>query len=405
LLVLKRSLPFALAAALLAYAAFVLMADLALPLRAVLLRYLLAIAAPVCAVMPPHVLLPDRGVRFLQLLNPSPADLLRRQLARWAPVVLVLAVPLGVLGAWGGPPDTAASIRLLHVVEALLLMVGLALYAFLRYVTIGEVSQGWQEGSRGGGYRRLLAHLPQFQLAVPDGLVPAVTVTGRIFVVGAVAVMASLLLGAAAALPGLALLAWSGFRLAGASHRYDQHFYGTSAFYAEVLRESGGIRATQRPAIAFEAVWWTPRRWRPSTWISLVQLDRRLPLGRLVAVAVIILYLMLLQGAGPAAIAGLLIVFIVVKNSAVYLLTLPEVAPPAFQLAVQPSARWAIARGFVNLRWTLPLLLTLFVASLIFPNVTLSDALAWAVLDAVAAFLFAGLFTYLAEGRYARRYA
>jgi hypothetical protein len=95
----------------------------------------------------------------------------------------------------------------------------------------------------------------------------------------------------------------------------------------------------------------------------------------------------------------------VVKNSAVYLLTLPDVAPPAFQLAVQPSARWAIARGFVNLRWTLPLLLTLFVASLIFPNVTLSDALAWAVLDAVAAFLFAGLFTYLAEGRYARRYA
>src|SRR5690554_191751 len=150
--------------------------------RAVLLRYAF-VAAGVFATAPPHVLLPDGAVRLVQLLNLSPRALLIRQLGPWSLVVgaflappVLLAAELG--GAWAALAETG------------LIVLGIGLYAFAHYTGIGPVSQEWQEGTRGGWYRTLVARDPRASFQVPHGLVPSVLASARVFGLGALAILA-----------------------------------------------------------------------------------------------------------------------------------------------------------------------------------------------------------------------
>ena len=371
-------------------------------LREVLLRYAFVVAG-IFAIAPPHVLLPDAAAAFLQMLNPSPRSLLLRQGKPWGFIVGAFLVPPVLLAVEIG------GAVVLPLVEVALVVLGVGVYTFAHYTAIGPVSQAWQEGRAGGWYRRLVERDERASMHIPLGLVPTVLASARVFALGAGAILATAGLASAglttfAWLPGALLLGWAAATLVRRAATYDHDFYATNALYTELMT-AGGPRTTEREPIAYEAVYWSPRRFRPHVWASLVQLDRRLPLGRLFALGVIGLWVLFARDAAGGVIAGYLLLGLGTKNAAVGVLTRAPLAPPAFDLTLQSPMGWTATRFFVNLRWTLPLALALAVVALFADAVTLADVALWVGVDLVLALFTAWLFTYAAEVRYRRRFA
>jgi len=326
--------------------------------RAGALRLWALAGAGVFAMAPPNVLLPDPNAPLLQLLNWSPGRLLRYQLRRLAPLVLLVAGP-AVLLAYVAPGSLHATGQQLGAKtaalgQALLLVLGAAGDSFVHFATLGPRSQAWQEGRAGQWYGRAVEERGQ-GVSLPRGLVPALFATTRCFTVALVAVIASAA-GAQANLtiaawgPGLALLGWAGVRLWREQNAYDRHFYHTTAFYDEVMG-GGALSAKGRDPLPYDALYWVWPRWRPATWASLRQLDRRLPLGRMVALAHGGLWLLCLRGVPSTLIAGYLVVLFTAQVAACGLLTTEAAAPRPFQRTLQSTLDWIATRTFVNLRW------------------------------------------------------
>lgn len=379
--------------------------------RITLLRYWTLLAAGVYAVAVPHVLLPDAGVPMLQRLNRSPRGLLRHQLRAWGGVVAAFAVP-GLALAFYDPGRFGddLAIKSLHWAANLLVVLGVGLYSFGRYVNIGPASQAWQEGKKGRRYRTLKAHSMGGIFAVPDGLVPAITATARVFGVGLLVLAASAYVGlgltpALAWAPGLLLLGWAAGTLRRLQPSYDRAFYATNAFYSEIFRRTGGVHVADREPIPYRAVYWAPRRWKPSVWASLLQLDRKLPLGRFLVPWAIGLALLFIEDAAADVVTVYLMLFMAAKNGASYLLVTRPFAPFPFRAARQRPADWVATRFFVNLRWTLPLLISLLIIAVLDPALTVTSALGWTGLDIAFALLTALIFTYGTEFQDRKRFA
>ncbi len=368
--------------------------------RAALFRYGL-LASGVLAVAPPLVLLPDREGPLQRLVNPTPGALLRRQLGRWLPTVAALLLPPVLIVIQRGEGHAALA-------EVWLLLVGVGLFAFAHYATLGPASQGWQEGSRGGWYHRAVAERPEAGFQIPPGLVPSTLAAPLIFLAAVTAALGGALLGAAA--PGwgwlapAVLLGTAGFRLARSAPAFDRLLYQTDALYAETLRSAGGREAGREP-VRPEAVYWAPPSLRPHVWASLVQLDRRLPLGRLFALGVLGLWALLLQGAPLTVASAYLALLLLLKNAAVGLLAAEALAPRPFGLWVQSPLGWTLTRALVNLRWTLPLVLALALVALFHPTFGWTEVAWWTGADLALALLAAAATTAAAEHRHRRRFA
>lgn len=323
--------------------------------RAAELRLWTVAAAGLFAMAPPNVLLPDPNTPLLQLLNWSPSRLLRYQLGRLGPLILLVVLPAALLAF----VDPAAPLHSLDVKAAalgqtVLLVLGAAGDSFAHFATLGPRSQAWQEGTGGEWYARTVEEQGQ-GVSLPRGLVPALFATTRCFVVALVAILVSAAgaqadLAMAAWGPGLVLLGWAGVRLWNERSAFDQHFYHTTAFYDEVMG-GGTLRAEGRDPIPYDALYWVPSRWRPATWAGLRQLDRRLPLGRLVALGHAGLWLLCLQDVPALVVTGYLGLLFIAQTATCGLLTTRTAAPLSFQRTLQSTVDWMGTRTFVNLRW------------------------------------------------------
>ncbi|HET6568646.1 MAG TPA: hypothetical protein VFG50_11830 [Rhodothermales bacterium] len=394
---------------LLAYLCGMLAAGAGAADRAVYLRNWSILAAAGLALLPPNLLLPDSNVRFFQFLNLAPGKLADVQFRRWLPLVFLFVIPAAVL-AYFAPGSLTAGLgdKSLYFLEALLITAGTALYSFAVYQRIGKRSQQWQEGERGEWYRSWERTTGQ-SYGVPHGLVPVFWVTSHVFVVGMVFALAGVYaesrLGVRFVwLPGLALVLLGSLRAGLVTRRFDVHFYRTNALYTEVFR-TGGVRATDRSPIPYRAVYWTPERWKPHVWAGLRQLDRRLPLGRFVAIGHVILWLLFYREALAGLIAAYLLLFSLAKNTTVYLTAQEAMAPPPFQHLFQPPQEWVFIRFFVNLRWTLPYFLSLSLVAILTDRFNFVNVVSWTLLDVALAFVTAWMATLGAESPYRKRYA
>ncbi len=396
-------LAYALLLGVLSAAAVLLAAGADPATRADGLRLWAFVAAGVFAVAPPNVLFPDPNVATLQRLNWAPRRLLRYHGRRLAPLVLLVAVP-AVLLAYADPggPLRRLGLKTAALGQGLLLILGAALDSFVHFATLGARSQAWQEGQAGQWYAQAVEEQGQ-GVDLPRGLVPALFATTRCFVVAVAAVVATAAgaqvgTGLLAWGPGLLLLGWAGARLGRRRTAYDRHFYHTTAFYAEVLG-GGTVAATDREPVPYDALYWVPRRWRPAAWASVRQLDRRLPLGRLVAVAHLGLWLFCIRGVAPAVITTYLLVIFAGQVAAGAVLGTPSAAPRAFQVSMQSVADWIGARTFVNLRWFGPHVGSLALVVLFGDTYGWGWVGTWAAVHLALSIVAAAAVTLAAEGR------
>lgn len=380
--------------------------------RAAALRLWAVGSAGLFALAPPNVLLPDPNTPVLQLLNWSPKRLLTYHLDCLLPLVVLVAVPAGLI-AYADPagpldqlgPKTAA------LGQALLLTVGAAGDSFAYFATLGPRSQAWQEGTAGQWYGRAVEERGQ-GVDLPRGLVPALFATTRCFTVALVAVLisaagtqaGSVVLGWS---PGLLLLGWAGLRLWRHQSTYDRHFYQTTAFYEEVLG-GGSPTATgagARDPLPYDALYWVPSRWRPATWASLRQIDRRLRLGRLVALAHAGLWLLCLREVSPSLVGGYLFTVFTAQSATCGLLTTSATAPLRFQHARQSLLDWGVTRTFVNLRWLVPNAGSLALVALFSDVYGVDWVVTWTGISIALALGAAAVVTLGHEGRLRRRFA
>jgi hypothetical protein len=375
--------------------------------RIILLRFWGMFAGGIFAVAVPHLLLPDSNLHILQLMNARPEVLLWHQLTIWMPVVAVFAVPTLLLAFYAPEePGQGLAVKAPHALAQLFLILGIGLYSFERYATIGQTSQEWQEGTRGQAWKAASEHGPVgLSFGMPPGLIPAVTASGRIFGVAVLFVIAGALMrpltgDAFVWLPGLVLLAWSGYRIGRRKSLFDRHFYCTNAFYREIFRSAGRGSVSDSRPLPYESLYWVPARWQPHVWASLRQLDRRLPLGRFIAAGHVLLWFLVYQDATPTVLTAYLLIFSAGKNGVVGLLATRPFAPPSFQLRQQSAPDWMISRFFVNLRWTFPWGVSLLLVAFFDTSFTYRAALGWTGLDILLALVTAAAVTWRVEGRF-----
>jgi hypothetical protein len=356
------------------------------------LHITLLVATACCAVIPPHVLFPEPDAAWLRVSNPSAPQLLARAARRWGGALFVMLAALASVafapGAAGEPYGAGA--RGMHLLAHALAAFAVWSYALLAYARLGTVSQEYQEGSKGDWLRGAMEHTSAGRLEIPYGLAPSLMATVRVFLAGMLAVLAvaqaeNVAGGWASVAVGLAVALASAYGLRRAAATFDRAYYHTDALYREVLHVTP-LDADAREPVAYDAVYWVPHRWRPLAWASLRQMDRRLPLGRIVALLHAALWLVVWRGGADAALAVSLLAVTLAPILAGTRGQGANAWPGDWSAWLASPKDWAMARGFVALRWLAPLVATLLGLVYLAGTLALEDAAAWALLYAALAF-------------------
>jgi hypothetical protein len=326
----------------------------------VLSRYLLIVYAGILAFATPWLMFPQIPMYLYQALNPDQPTLLRilerRMLRLYLPAMVTAMSVSIVLGIQGGNLSDALRLAL----DNLLMVAGLSLYASYRYLRVGPVSQLWQEGKKGA---KLLAALKESgqSTGVPPGSLPTIGTTVTVALAG----MLSVVFGAwLQGVTGLHLNAAGGVILMGMGLRgwiinrrtVDATFYHAHGFYSELFRNPGGTADGGREPIPMASLYWIPVWFRTLAWTILRQMDRKVPVGRLMITGFVLYWSMLYGGIGDTVVVfGFPLLIIFLKNAMLLRASGPSFTPMMFRRILAPQWQWLMARFFVNLRWSLPL--------------------------------------------------
>ncbi len=384
---------------LLAYISVSIAGEATLDERKRLLAYAALFASALFATSLPNALIPDPSLPAHQLMNSSPMELLKAQIRRWRLWLIGLATPIPIIAL----TDTIAPFdplgpRLILLVAYLMTVIATGLYSLSVYYSIGPSSQHWQEGQAGSWWNRVVEYNPAFQPSVPRGLLPALTATVQVFGAGIVVVVASMYLerdaGLAHALwPGLFFLVLSVRKVRRLRDVFDRYYYHSNAFYGEVLR-SGSFTDGVKETTVYEALYWVPLKWRPHVWASLVQLERAVPVGRFLLIALAFVWILSIRDASPALLSVCLLLIVAGKNLSILSFNRPDLAAPLLVRSMQSPFDWSMTRSFVNLKWTLLFIVCLLPVAWLDPDFSGPAAAGWVLGDFLASFVFAFLITY-----------
>ncbi len=395
-----NSVLFLLMTCALAYISVVISGNVDMETRIKLVAYCALFAICVFATSMPGALIPDRLLPFHQLVNTSPKRLFQNRFRQWLPIILCLLLPPLVVALYE-PGNFAADLptKVWLILLSWLVIIATGLYSFLHYYTIGPKSQAWQEGNAGHTWDKLVEYNPTIKPPLPRGLLPALSATTRVFVIGILPLVAGLKLqqfvpGPLILVPAVLWLAWTLWRATRMRPVFDRFYYHSNAFYNELFKR-GSISISDRAPVAYDAVYWVPQKWRAHTWASLLQFDRVLPVGRFMTVGVVIYWIMSTQNPpGTAVNSAFLFVLLVVKNLTIYTLTKPKLAPNLIEATFQSRTGWSMTRFFVNLRWTMPAGLALLAVALFSSQLSYAMVGLWVGIDITLAFLAAWGVTY-----------
>lgn len=359
--------------------------DLATHDRVILFRYMAMAFAGVMAFITPHLLFPDSDKTLILQLNLSPRELFLHHLIKLRPLWL-FAIGALLIVTFVDLAEPAAGLRQkgLLVITGTIALSAMMIYALYRFVTIGGLSQRWNEGKIG---RQAFDSLEKIGKSSPIGAGMYPTFISTILVT--FAGMMSVVISSALPHPLLAILpfalfaAYSGFQLYRSGRQYDTLYYQSDAFYDELFTNpSTGLRESREPA-GYNAIYWVPGRWRPAVWSQIIQLDRKRPMGRIIALLTLTYWLLIWLGVPESWHAGWLVFWIMAKNLLAWPAADKRLSPPMFHWWMMPPRDWTIARFFIQLRWTLTLFLTVAAAAVMSGAVGWHEVWFWTLFDLV----------------------
>lgn len=378
--------------------------------RSYYLRYFNFILSGFFAFATPHLLYPDKKLPLLRLMNPDKVTLFitqYRHLFFWIALILTGQFIL-VFFDTANPLDISPG-KIKLVASGFFFTLSISLLSLILYVRLGRQSQEWQEGKRGRRFMKALIEQGK-STGAPAGTLPTIIVTVILTAGGMLSVVLATWLTAFTGiylewLAAVLLLLPALVLMGGSLPVYDRLFYQTNSFYFELFKDPGNRGQEEWEPVPYRALYWIPETYRTAAWLSLLQFDRKLPLGRVMAVCHLVLWVLIYNDASTPLIHMWLGGFIILQNAASYLLITPPFAPPSFQVNHFTPTGWIGARFFVNMRWFFPLILNLSFLAWVSNAIVLSDVLFWAGIHIIFALIFSVVFTTLHELRYRRIYA
>ncbi len=381
--------------------------ELALEERIVLFRYLAMAFAGCMAFITPHMLFPDGDKTLVLQLNPSPRRLFLHHLVKLRALWLYGLAAIAVI-AFGDSVNPAQDFheKTRLFAAGLIALTAIILYALYRFATIGASSQRWNEGKSG---RRLFESLDSVGKSIPvdAGMFPTFLSTILVTFVGMMVVVVSAAIPhmVLAILPFVLFLGYSGFLLGREIRHYDRRYYQSDAFYYELFTNPAtGSKESREPA-SYGSIYWVPKRWRAAVWTQLVQLDRKRPMGRIIALLSFTYWLLIWLGTPESWHAGWLLFWILAKNMLAWPVSDPAISPPVFHWWMLPPRDWMIARFFLQTRWTLAFLLTVAAAALFSEAASWQAVWMWTLADVAVSAVSAWLLSRSNEFAFRRRYA
>lgn len=344
--------------------------------RLVAMRYLLFVMTGIIAFILPYISFPDSGSKLFQLANYSPSRLLKEYVNRHQ-VIWGTGFVLIFVTAMGASRGLSFDFRdeLLLLLYGILFLSGIYLYAAYRYLKIGKDSQEWQEGERGRKVRIQFAAMAKYP--IDPGSIPSLISSVLIAVTGMMAVVIGAMAYGAADVWGelgiaLLLFLFGLNRYIAFRNEADRFFYQTNAFFSEFFGVAFGPDAGREP-LKVKQLWWIPSRWKARGWGLLLQMDRKLPAGRFIAVGHLFIWVLAYQDTSEIILLIIWGVFAALHHGLLLLTASPEIAPKWWLRQLDKPAHWVLSRFWIQVRWLLPLMLSMSVMKLFFGFFEWSD--------------------------------
>ena len=334
---------------------------------------LLFFGSALVAFITPYLLFPDPYAVILQLGNRSAGGVFRHLLKRTETVWTGAIVVIGFV-CFGDiiSPFADLYIKALYFAAGTLFFSGLMGVSISRYARSGEKSRFWKESERG---RRLRANMGEYlKYPIDPGSIPSFVNT---IIVGGTG-MIGVSVGAALygsygplfeLLPALFFITLAVVMMTRLHQKTVSNFYSTNAFFNEFFGETiTGKEAESK--IHVDQLWWVPDFIKSHVWALLLQLDRKFPAGRVLFVGHLLIWLLSYQRPAEQTMISAWLLFALSHHAIIFISLSDEYAPSWFRQWIGSSAQWTLVRIWIQFRWVLLFIVSIWVNSLIFGHVS-----------------------------------
>ncbi len=337
--------------------------------RILTLRYLLFALSGLVAFSAPYLLFPDRNAPLIQignLGNQSLQHYFYKKLTPvlWPVILLFFVILFGDLSA----PVSYLPLKFIYFFAATILLAAITIFAVARNVKSGPASQFWKESERGKKLRQDAANY--FKYPLDPGSIPSLINTVLIVFFGALPILiGTVLTGLFPAVSELLLMAmmllfavWS-FR--SQKQNLVCNYYSTNSFFREFFGSNmKGEELSEKRKV--EQLWWTPAPIRMHVWQFLIQLDRKIPAGRVAFAGHAVILFLAYQRPDAGFLLVTWILFALLHHLFMLMTFQKEMAPGWLHRWIDSPANWFAVRFWMQLRWVLPLLIGMNVQYFIF---------------------------------------
>ena len=330
--------------------------------RMITTRYLLLILSAMTAFSTPYLLFPDRNSTLLQLGNVSSEQLMNYMVRRimsliWPVYLLIAVMMIGDIRSF----NQFLLPKTVNLFAAYLMLSGLILISITRYVKSGLHSQFWKESEKGRDIRKKMADY--FKYPIDPGSIPSLINTVIVTILGFGVIIVSAMIGQSMSGFGVFLFSAVFFALSVVytSSNTDsmlKNFYASNAFFLEFFGSNlKGEDVTSKHEVGH--LWWVPTQLKVHVWQFLVQIDRKLPAGRVVFAGHLLVWFMAYQKPNPEFIAVVWILFALLHHLFTVMTFQLEMSPGWLHRWLASKWVWLGSRFWMQLRWVVPLLLSM----------------------------------------------
>jgi len=337
--------------------------------RIVTIRYFLIVLTGLLAFIVPHIFFPDRLMPLYQLGNVSGkkiSKLLIKKFSRYS-LPIYLAFPMMMFADLQTPTEHL-SVKLIYTLVATLFYTGIGCLSLFRYIKSGDESQFWKESEKGRNLRRKVADYLKYPL--DPGAIPSLINTVWITVLGIGTVISAAYVGNVygpifEASIAVFMCGFGFLQMKRTEKKIDRYFYSTNAFFREFFGETltGDDVAEQRRV---EQLWWVPKPLKAHVWQFILQQERILPAGRLIAAGHGAMLFIAYQKPDETFITWLWVMFAVLHHLLIALTFRSDVSPGWLHRWLADRKTWFAARFWMQVRWILPLLTGMSIQYFIF---------------------------------------
>jgi len=344
--------------------------------RVVTIRMLLFLSAALYAFITPYAAFPDRNAPLMQMGNVESAELFRVNASHFALLYLGgIWLFLNMIFIDIHAPFELLADKLLLFLSASAFYTGLLLFSLSRFLRIGSDSQQWQEGVKGANVRRILAEV--FKYPMDPGTIPSMWNTVLITLIGMTGVLFGAMLAGTFGLFGEAIPALIIFgmgvlvssRVRSATAGY---YYQTNAFFREFFGADLKGQDQIEP-LRQNQLWWVPAPIKMHVWAMMLQCERKIPAGRIIVAGHFLIWLLAYQQPAAGVILGAWLLFSLFHQFLLFFTIDESIAPIWWNRYMASPSIWFFVRFWMQLRWLLPLGVSMFLMQWLFAYPDKSD--------------------------------